>query len=322
MSAELQATRDAALAEARAGGVPVVVGLTAKGVDFGALTARPDGSLDTRAVAGVDPDLVVKPFGWKGVFPTIRGFAQASLHLHLGLQAEELLASPGDVDVGDGPPTDRDGDGVAREITAGQLTALVLFLATLDAPTVAVPLEGAAHGPPLSGEVQVIDAPELTDRWLEGAQVFATLGCPHCHVPFLPLEDARFTTAPPGGRPVTLDLEVAAAAPRPVRGTDGVLLVPVFSDLKRHGMGRLLASLHGEAGVPVDAWITRRLAGVATTSPYLHDGAATDFDEAISLHGGEAAFAADAFAALPEHDRASLRVFLLGLQRAPAFRVR
>ena len=310
IGAEMTAELQAIAAEVERTGTPAR--LVAKGIDFGRLAPG-----DTSGVEGVDPDLVVKPFGWKGTFATIRRFAENSLHTHFGLQAESLLADPGGVDVGPDGGDDPDGDGITREITDGQLSALVAFVATLDPPRILVPDEGGARGPPLSGELDIVASPEFVMRWLEGAEFFGDLGCADCHVPFLPVSDARF-------RDGVLDIDLAThgAGPHPARRDDGTWLVPVFSDFKRHDMGESLASQHVDHGVPPATWLTRRLWGVAQSRPYLHDGSAVTFDEAIARHGGEAADARDAFLARPEAHRASLRVFLLSLRRAPAIRVR
>lgn len=334
MSAELAATVDAARAEAAAG-APVTVDLVAKGTHFGRITVAPDGAVDTRAVEGIDPDLVVKPFGWKGVFPTLRAFVTHSLAIHFGLQAEGLVAAPGELDLGGGPePDDPDADGVRREITEGQLTALVAFLATLPAPDIEIPVEGG-FADPFAPELPIIvDAPEFALRWADGAALFEGYGCALCHTPLMEVRDPVYRTAPGGidgiggiggidGIAHAIDLSTHAAAPRPARDPDrGVWLVPVFSDFKRHDMGPLLTGRHPERGVPAAQWMTRRLWGVGQTGPYLHDGSAATFDEAIARHGGEAAFAAEAYLAAPDAERAALRVFLGALRRAPAIRIR
>jgi hypothetical protein len=317
MTADLQAIVDQARRSASDTGMPATRPLLTKGVHFGEITVAADGSVDARGVVGVDGDLVVKPFGWKGTHATLDTFVAASLHLHHGLQADALIADPGGVDLGDGPVDDPDGDGVQHEITAAQLGALNRFLATLDVPGLAVPTEGGAFGPPLTGEIEIVDAPEFTARWLDGAVLFDDLGCAGCHVPLMPLDDARVAV---GG--AWIDLLAEAAHPHPVRDAEGALWVPVFSDFKRHDMGDALASRHGEDGAGPREYLTRRLWGVANTSPYLHDGRAITFDEAIRAHGGEAAGAAAAFEALPPADQASIRVFLIGLKRGPAVRVR
>lgn len=333
MTAELQAARAQARAEARAQNRRATVQLFAKTVYFGSLTVAPDGSEDATDVQGVDADLVVKPFGWKGVFPTLRDFVQHSMHIHLGLQAEELVAHGtdpsggfGDVNLGEGPdPTDPDADGVRREITEGQVTALVVFLATLDVPQLAVPTEGSGLADPFfAGFPETNDGTEFTERWLRGAQVFEQAGCPTCHLPFMRVEDPVYRTrAELSGSEYTVDLSRHGAAPRPGPDIDGTAwLVPVFSDFRRHDMGPPLGALHTERGVESNWYLTRRLWGAGQTGPYLHTGAAINFDEALSQHDGEAAFASANFRAMNESDRIALRVFLTALRRAPAIRVR
>ena len=43
--------------------------------------------------AGVDPDLVVKPFGWKGTQADFADFATDALQIHFGIQNDVLLAT-------------------------------------------------------------------------------------------------------------------------------------------------------------------------------------------------------------------------------------
>jgi hypothetical protein len=69
---------------------------------------------------------------------------------------------------------------------------------------------------------------------------------------------------------------------------------------------------------PTDAFITRKLWGVASEPPFLHHGRATLFTEAILAHGGEAQAARDAFAALGASDRSSVVEFLKSLRILPA----
>jgi CxxC motif-containing protein (DUF1111 family) len=64
-------------------------------------------------------------------------------------------------------------------------------------------------------------------------------------------------------------------------------------------------------------FLTRPLWGLAETAPYLHDGRAPTVHDAIVLHGGEATPARDAYLALEERDRASVRSFLTSLSRQP-----
>ncbi|HVR28963.1 MAG TPA: hypothetical protein VMS86_05455, partial [Thermoanaerobaculia bacterium] len=113
---DLQAARDDAAAAAReAPGTAVSRELESKGVSYGAISATADAQgevrFDLSAVEGVDPDLVVRPIGWKGNITTIRGIVMGAASIGMGMQAEEFVwRSPG----GEANP-DLDADGVTRE---------------------------------------------------------------------------------------------------------------------------------------------------------------------------------------------------------------
>ena len=91
----------------------------------------------------------------------------------------------------------------------------------------------------------------------------------------------------------------------------------LFSDLKRHDMGEGLATPAPQGTIPARVFLTRPLWGLAETAPYLHDGRAPTVHEAIVHHAGEGAAARDAYLALDEKGRASVRVFLTSLSREP-----
>ena len=61
---------------------------------------------DTSLVSGVNEDLIVRPFGWKGIQASMRGFNQGAAHNDIGMQAVEVVG----VDV------DGDFDGVVNEL--------------------------------------------------------------------------------------------------------------------------------------------------------------------------------------------------------------
>lgn len=321
MTAELQAARAAAVRSAREGGRAVEAPLLAKGVDFGVIRATAGGAVDTSGVVGVDPDLVIRPFGWKGDFATIREFAAESLHVHMNIQSEELIAKhrahrnntlmgPGkDVD-------DPDADGVTGELTDGQLTALVLYVASLEMPIIEIPeplydMDARAPGLPRPSAIR------FHDEWARGRRLFDEIGCATCHRPMMLLSDPHLTTRTHDGRSYTIDLSTRAESPRPAYDP-GLQGFPIwlFSDLKRHDMGAENASRHVERGVPEREYQTRRLWGLAQSGPYFYDGHAPDLDTAIMAHGGEAEEARDSFATLDMRDRGALRVFLMSLRRA------
>src|SRR5262249_34240421 len=94
------------------------------------------------------------------------------------------------------------------------------------------------------------------------------------------------------------------------RSVNGVVLVELFGDLKRHDMGRGLAESIDEVGTGASTFLTENLWGVGTTAPYMHDGRATTLTEAIQEHGGEGASSRAAFLALPTAAQADLIAFL------------
>ena len=106
--------------------------LSTKGVSFGRITARADGTLDTSEVDGVDADLIVKPMQQKGIVVSLREFGVKAMNSHFGMQAAERF------------PGDPDRDGMSDEVSRGDLTALVAFLATLPVPGPCHP--GASRG--------------------------------------------------------------------------------------------------------------------------------------------------------------------------------
>ena len=99
MTSELHAIRDAAVDEHGSTGQRVQVQLTAKGISFGSLSVL-RGEIDYRQVEGVDTDLVVKPFEWKGLTAFVRDFVRGASHQELGMQATELVGdADGDFDI-------------------------------------------------------------------------------------------------------------------------------------------------------------------------------------------------------------------------------
>jgi hypothetical protein len=311
MSAELRAQADAARARALRDGRRVEQPLTAKGVSFGRVTAEPDGTLDLRAVDGIDPDLTVRPFGWKGHQATLRDMAEESFHLHQGLLSNRIQLAVGDGSLsagpyGNGPWYDVDADGVSLEIHEGMLATMVGYLAQLEVPTMRPPHD-----------------PGLVDAWAAGRSHFDEIGCAVCHVPTLELQDTKLDVRPgadPGRPGYVVDVAKDGDGPKiepKYAGTRTPYLVHLFSDLKRHDMGAALATPSPQGTIPARVLLTRPLWGLAETAPYLHDGRAPTVHDAIVLHAGEAAAARDAYLALDPTAQASVRVFLTSLSREP-----
>ena len=302
MTVDLQAIRSEAALEAIESGQPVVRTLATKGVSFGSIRVLPEGLVDTSMVEGVDDDLVIKPFHQKGVMVSLREFTNNAMNHHHGMQASERF--------GDG--ADPDGDGVTDELTRGDITAITLFQATLPAPGQVLPSHSEGR--------------RAVER---GRDLFDTVQCSSCHIPELPLNDPVFTEPNPFNpegnlrtfhvhEPFAVDLTEDGPRPHLKKAENGAVMVPAFTDLKRHQMGEALDNEELiQAGVPTDEWLTRKLWGMSSEPPFLHHGRATLISEAILAHGGDAQASRDAFAALTEKDRAAVVEFLKSLQVLP-----
>ncbi|GKX34675.1 MAG: hypothetical protein MnENMB40S_22930 [Rhizobiaceae bacterium MnEN-MB40S] len=303
MSADLQNQRNQAIRTAKSDGVEQSVRLVSKGVDFGVLTIHPDGIVDLTGLDGIDTDLVIRPFSQKGVMTSLRQFTINALNDHHGMQADERFGArwTGEADF--------DGDGHDREITAGDVSALVAWQASRPPP--------------------VTRAPENADwRALagEGRARFDEFGCAECHRPALPLESLAFSDPGPldaagtlrlgeGGEGAVYDLAVLDWAKTLPRDDEGRVLVPLFGDLKRHKIAdRQVAALGNELlaqrFVERDIFMTSELWGIASTAPYGHRGDLTTLNEVILAHGGEARDSRDRYANANEDDRRALIAFL------------
>ena len=285
----LEMTRDLQRLKARAIANPgTTVELETKGVWFGSITADAAGNVDTSSVTGVTPDLVVRPFGRKGEFATVRAFDIGAMQFHFGMQPSEVV----------GQGVDEDGDGVVDEIAPGDLSALHIFATSLDRP----------YGERLAGAAA------------RGYATFRSIGCVECHRPsletdgrHLPLRFPEVETDMDAN--VFLRLDLSHPMPGFRRNRQGGVTVPLFSDLRHHDMGEgLKENFHAASAEQNRTFVTARLWGVADTAPYLHDGRATTLTEAILAHGGEAQVVRDRFADLDEAGRDEVLAFLRSLR--------
>jgi mono/diheme cytochrome c family protein len=304
--------------------------LYSKNVDFGTLimtrTAQEpcEVAVDSAGLKGIDDDLVVKAFGWKGNQPTIRAFTRGAAHNELGLQAVEL--------VGD---QDGDFDGVTNELTVGDVTALTIYMAALERPVSKLELD----------DLDLIKLSTLErSEILAGEALFAESGCASCHTPSMTFQDTVYTEPsnvvgfydvefPDGSDPESHGFNFADAVAFDLNGgqpnnqitlPDGSVyhlgalemdserrpIARWYTDFKRHDMGPDLADPSDPLGLGAAHFLTRSLAGVGATGPWLHDGRATSLVEAITSHGGEATESAASFKALQAAEQAKIIAFL------------
>jgi hypothetical protein len=340
MTADLQRIRSGAIDAACRTGRTRTVSLRSKGVSFGSLSVSRTGSnpcrtsLNTAGVAGVDPDLVIRPFQWKGNTMSLREFNRGASHNELGMQAVELV----------GRGVDGDADGVADEMTVGDQTALAIYLAAQPRPTTLLELDGLGLLEPTLTSAQKASI-------LRGATVAlsTSLGCVSCHKATLTLDDPIFSEPsqgathrdarfPAGQDPVAMGVDPRQAVrfdltrdqpDNVLHNDDGSVryrlgslrvdpisrkaMVELGGDLKRHDMGPGLAEAVDETGTGASVFLTENLWGVGSTAPYLHDGRATTLTEAILEHGGEAAASRAAFTRLGAQQQADVIAFLENL---------
>jgi hypothetical protein len=267
---------------------------------------RANGIVDLDAIDGVDADLVVRPFSRKGVFASLRQFTINALNVHHGMEAVERFG------VRWTGSHDFDESGVPDAITAGDVSALVAFQATLAPPTVKA---------------------DLPDDWRDaakdGARTFKEIGCDSCHMETLPLKSLVFTDPAPYDtagtlrsgevkQPIRIDLGALPFAETLKKNDKGEWLIPLYSDLKRHlivdeTVNALGNELQAQRFVERDVFLTPRLWGVGSTAPYGHSGAFRMLDEIIAAHGGHARFARDAYMALDPRKRDDVIAFLRSL---------
>lgn len=126
----------------------------------------------------------------------------------------------------------------------------------------------------------------IDDTVRAGEAVFGAVGCASCHVPSL--------QTGPSVNPVFHNK-----------------VVPLFSDLLLHDVGTG-DGIRQEAAEPQE-FRTPALWGLRLRRPLLHDGSAATIEDAIGVHGNEAASARARFMALSPAQRAALLAFLKSL---------
>jgi hypothetical protein len=288
MTAELQGLQKKLIDDAQRSKETRTVSLLTKGVSFGYLSADSSGVVDSSQIEGVDPDLIIKPFRWKGTSANLRSFVVETFREHMDIDEAEL--------------------------SAGQRTAMVLFLASQEAPALAPPTSVQNINAPFDGDAPL--AQEIyRAEWEHGQQVFTELGCAQCHLPTLVLNSGIFRTVL-GSTKTIVEVDLTKALAMEYDEILQGYAVGLFSDLKRHDLGEENAARHYDAGVQPRVFLTRRLWDLAKSAPYMHDGRAPWIEHAINAHGGEAASARESYQALSASDQGDLRVFLLSLRSA------
>ena len=303
--------------------------LVSKGVSFGSLARRADGTWTTTGVEGLPrqslrtagaaaaPSLVIRPWQQSGSTVSLRELTSISFNQHHGIQTTERF----------GVGTDPDRDGVTDEMTRADVTAVTLFLATLPVPGRVIPAD-----------------PEFERAVAAGERLFDDIRCTRCHVPSLPLEGRGRIYAEPGpytsigsirrgGAPlIEVDLTNAALpAPRLVLapGEPAAVRVPAYTDFKLHDitdpsdpLAKEPIDMNQPAGSKASLagnrrFLTRRLWGIASQPAHFHHGLFTTLREAVLAHAGEALAERTAFQLLAAAGQDAVIEFLKSLQMLP-----
>jgi hypothetical protein len=319
ITADLQAIRDVV----RPGAARE---LKSKGISFGVIARRADGTWDVSRIAGIPapslqttganarPSLIIRPFHQAGNVISLRQFTNNAYNHHHGIQSEERF----------GVGVDADGDGFVNELTRADVTAVTLFQATMAVP-----------GRVISRDRDVREAVIL------GEQKFNDIGCTSCHVAKLPLTAQGWIFSEPNpynpagnlrpgdAPPLNVDL-TSTELPQPrLKAANGVVWVPAYTDLKLHDItsgpddpNREPLDMNQTAGTAGffagnSRFITRKLWGIANQHSFGHHGLYTTMREAILAHAGEANASRQAFEALSDYERNAVIEFLKSLQILP-----
>jgi CxxC motif-containing protein (DUF1111 family) len=240
------------------------------------------------------PSGAVGRFGWRGQIGSLHDFVLGACVNELGLQVSASKPEPENpLDIqkwslfpnfnpknhsAQIPPDARQTD-----LTEHECLSLTAFVSTLPAP---VQLNGTSL--------------TQSKAALEGQRLFEKVGCSDCHVQ---------NVGPAHGIYSDLLLHDMGAAL-----ADVVSAVPELDDNAVFSGGysggfvpdqlvKITTRINQE-------WRTPPLWGVRDSAPYLHDGRAVSLDDAIRMHGGEAATSARKFRGLGALDRDRVIAFL------------
>jgi len=302
MTAELQGQLAVGQAQADWFVINVTVALSSKTRNFGSVIAKPDGTVDfTNINKGIDTDLVVKPFGWKGREATIRRFIEGGFRVHFGMQtAVQVTKQCPNVNLlGTGACPDPDGDGVVNEITEGLLSAEAVYMGLLETP---------ARVPAPTAAAQL--------RVTQGEALFNQVNCQACHTQNMTINNPiHVEPGDFGGAGITLNLATDTKDPHPA--FDGTpMTVEIWSDFRRHDMGVEDCDSKPFNQIGACFFMTPPLWGIRNTAPYLHDGRAATLLDSILLHGGgDDVNSVNAFKALSADDQSKIVEFMNSLGR-------
>ncbi|MGZ8919891.1 MAG: di-heme oxidoredictase family protein [Limisphaerales bacterium] len=327
ITTDLRAIRADVVNRAAAQGKSVTMPLVSKGINYGSISAQPNGTVDTSKVKGVNTDLRVRPFFAHGGKISIREFIIGALNDEMGMQAvdPELaqaqtggrfvtpagMVLDGSKDQLEGPPAtgadqDPDADGKKNEVPTSLLDHFEFYLMNYFKPGLY----------------------EQTAQTARGRKLFTSIGCARCHVADLQVNHDRrvadvetvfdaqkgmfnglFATA--SARFVTTNDSPPYPGLKLPKG-DPFLVKNIFTDFKRHDVGPDFHERDYDGTIRKE-FMTTPLWGVGSTAPYGHDGRSINLNEVILRHAGEASAEAQRYDRLNGQDRGAMLEFLNSL---------
>lgn len=323
---DLRRIRARAIDEARRLRRNVTFRLRSKGIDYGRITARPDGRVFTSEVRGVDRDLRVRPFFAQGKTISMREFIVGAFQDEMGLQAFDPclfeaanggrcvtpagMVLDGSKDQIEAPPLtspnqDKDGDGVVNEIDPALVDHMEFYLLNYFKPGL---------------DRQTFDTQV-------GFSILENIGCTSCHIRDLVIDrdrrvaDVETVYDPRRGNfnrlfatAMTLFFEEPDGNPLPklLPKRRPFVVENIFTDFKRHDLGPNFHELNYDGTFQTE-FMTEPLWGVGSTAPYGHDGRSIHLRNVILRHGGEASFARNNFVALSDREERQLLAALNSL---------
>jgi mono/diheme cytochrome c family protein len=225
---------------------------------------------------------VTHAHGSTGERDTIRRFVAKASAVHMGVQSVESIMATEGVSHAIAATMDADGDGVALEMTAGEVTAQAAFLLHLP--------------PPAQADIWAMRAMGLSlDDVYQGRRLFRQtmaqggIGCAGCHTPFQKVQQNTVLLGNPetGSRlfvPVMSHLAEADDVAEGYADHFGQQGLRVYGDLKLHRMGPDMRSSGGAAPLLLK---TAELWDVGSTYPLRRGGdAGSDLRAVILAHEG------------------------------------
>lgn len=217
--------------------------------------------------------------GSRGQISSLRSDLNSASNTHFGMQSAEFVANATGHPGGYDPTTDLDKDGVANELSVGEITAMTSYLMTLPLPTTA-----SSQALSLLGtNAQSVQNGEMLFR---SSIDNGGTACASCHRVFYTMSSNTFlVTNPQTAFALPLQLPFQAADQNDVNDglaqSVGQMGLHLYGDVKLHKLG----SKDKIGGTDVSK--TTELWGAGSIFPYLRDGSAGgSLDAAINAHEG------------------------------------